>query len=204
VAVGQEGTVVTSPDGINWTVQDSGQFNNLLSVTYGSVGFLAVGASGTILTSPDGVNWAQGDSGTSATLESATFGNGYYLVDGPNALVMTSPDGVNWTTRNIGATGNPTLYGSAFLNGRFDVVGSGGTILESDPVPPLFALQMQARPFQNVFTLFATPGSSFRILSSTDMNAWSTVATINNAAAVTLWTNTVTGDGQCYFRLVSP
>ncbi len=206
VAVGQEGTVVTSPDGINWTVQDSGQFNNLLSVTYGSAGFLAVGVSGTILSSPDGVNWAQQNSATSATLESATFGNGYYLVDGANALVMTSPDGVNWMSRNVGATGGQTLYGSGFLNGRFDVVGSGGTIIESDPVAPLFALQMHASPNQNVFTIFAAPGSSYRILSSTDINAstWSTAATINDAAAITLWTNTATAGSRCYFRLVSP
>jgi hypothetical protein len=206
VAVGQEGTVVTSPDGINWTVQDSGQLDNLLSVTYGSAGFLAVGASGTILTSPDGVSWTPQDSGTSATLESATFGNGYYLVDAANALVMTSPDGANWTSRNIGATGNPTLYGSAFLNGRFDVVGSGGTIIESDPVPPLFDLQMHGRAPQNSFTFFATPGSTFRLVSNSNLigGAWSTVATFNHAAAITLWTNTVPGGNPVYFRLASP
>jgi hypothetical protein len=206
VAVGQQGTVVTSPDGINWTVQDSGQLKNLLSVTYGAAGFLAAGANGTILTSPDGANWTQQSSGTSTTLESAAFGNGYYLVTGPNALVMTSPDGVNWTSRNVGAPGGPTLYGSAFLNGRFDVVGSSGTVLESGLVPPLFDLQMHAKPFQNVFSVFATPGSSFRILSSATVDAptWSTAATINNAAAITLWTNNAAAGNQNYFRLVSP
>ena len=206
VAVGQQGTVVTSPDGINWAVQDSGQLKNLLSVTYGAAGFLAVGASGTILTSSDGTNWTQQASGTSTNLESATFGNGYYLVTGTNALVMTSPDGVNWTPRNVGATGGQTLYGSAFLNGRFDIVGSGGTVLESDAVSPLFDLQMHAKPFQNVFTIFATPGSSFRILSSTNAAAtsWPTAATINNAAAITLWTNNAAAGNQDYFRLISP
>ncbi len=206
VAVGQEGTVVTSPDGINWSVQDSGQLKNLLSVTYGSAGFLAAGTNGTILTSPDGVNWTQQNSGTSATLESATFGNGYYLVDGPNALVMTSPDGVNWTPRNIGATGGQTLYGSAFLNGRFDVVGSGGTIIESDAVAPLFDLQIHGKYPQNSFTFFATPGSAFRLVSSSSLigGIWSTVAMFNNVAAITLWTNSTAVGNQCYFRLLSP
>ena len=206
VAVGQQGTVVTSPDAINWTVQDSGQLNNLLSVTYGSAGFLAVGASGTILTSPDGVNWTQQASGTTTALESVTFGNGYYLAAGANALVMTSPDGVNWASRNIGATGGQTLYGAAFLNGRFDVVGSGGTVLESGLVPPLFDLQMHAKPFQNVFSIFATPGSSYRILSSATVGGttWSTAATINNAAAITLWTNNAAAGNQLFFRLISP
>jgi hypothetical protein len=206
VAVGNSGIILNSPDAVNWTLKVSGHTNALYAVTYGSAGFLAVGTAGIVLTSPDGANWTQQNAGTSATLESATFGNGYYLITGPGALVMTSPDGVNWTSRNVGATGGPTLNGSGFLNGRFDVVGSGGTILESDPVLPLFDLQMHATPNQNVFTLFAPPGSNFRIVSSSNLvgGPWSTVATFNNAAAITLWTNTVAGGNPTFLRLVSP
>lgn len=208
VAVGLAGTTLTSPDGINWTTQHTGHANELLSITYGSAGFLAVGASGTILTSPDGVNWTLQNAGVSVSFDSATYGNGYYLITSSNAVVMTSTDGTTWTSRNIGATGNPTLYGSAFLNGRFDLVGSGGTVMESDPVPPLLVLQMNGIFSQNKFTMsfFAVPGSTFRLLSSSNLagGAWSTVATFNNAAAVTLWTNTVTAGGRSYFRLVSP
>lgn len=206
VAVGQQGTVVTSPDGINWTVQYSGTLSNLTAVTYGWEGFLAVGAGGTIITSPDGVNWTQQNAGTSASLSSATFGDGYYLITGPNALVLTSPDGVNWTSRNVGATLGQNLYGSGFLNGRFDVVGSGGTILESDPVSPLFDIEIHNPPQQDVFTVFVTPGSTFRIQSCTNLAnpTWSTVATFNNAAGVTQWTNTVTGLNPCFFRAISP
>lgn len=206
VAVGQEGTVVMSPDGINWTVQDSGQLNDLLSVTYGSAGFLAVGASGTIVTSPDGVNWARQVAGSSATFETATFGNGYYLIAGAGPAVFTSPDGVNWTSRNIGTTGGQTIYGSAFLNERFDVVGSGGTIIESDPVPPLFDIQIHGVPPEHSFTAFITPGNSFRIQSSTNPGAaqWSTIATFNNAPAMTQWTNTSPELNSCFFRAISP
>jgi hypothetical protein len=206
VAVGDVGTILNSPDAVNWTLKVSGHANALYAVTYGSAGFLAVGTAGIVLTSPDGVNWTQQNTGTSATLESATFGNGYYLITGPGALVMTSPDGGNWTSRNIGATGGQTLYGSGFLNGRFDVVGSGGTILESDPVLRLFDLRMHVPPNQNVFTLFAPPGSNFRIVSSPNLlgGPWSTVATFNNAAAITLWTNNVAGSSPTFLRLVSP
>jgi hypothetical protein len=204
VAVGQEGTVVTSPDGINWTAQDSTVLNNLQAVTYGSAGVLAVGADSTILTSPDGANWTQQNPGISASFESATFGNGYYLVTSTNAIVLTSPDGVNWTSRNVGATGGQALYGSAFINGRFDVVGSSGTILESDPVPPLFDIEIHDGP--PTVTIFATPGSTFRIQSCSNLAApaWTTVATFNNASAITSWTNTAPVSGECYFRAVSP
>ena len=206
VAVGQQGTVVTSPDGHSWTVQYSGTLSNLTAVTYGSAGFLAVGAGGTIITSPDGINWTQQSAGTSASLTSATFGNGYYLITSTNALVLTSPDGVNWTSRNVGATLGQNLYGSGFLNGRFDVVGSGGTILESDPVSPLFDIEIHNPPQQGGFTVFVTPGNTFRIQSSTNLAnpAWSTVATFNNAAAITQWTNTATGLNPCFFRAISP
>src|SRR5262249_10627584 len=143
VAVGQQGTVVTSPDGINWTAQDSTMLNNLLSVTCGWAGFLAVGVNSTMISSPDGVNWTLQNAGAHGPFESAIFGNGYYLVTGTNGMVLTSLDSVNWTLRNVGAMGGQTLLGSGFLNGRFDVVGTGGTVLESDPVAPLFDLQIK-------------------------------------------------------------
>jgi hypothetical protein len=206
VAVGQEGTVTTSPDGINWTVQDSGQLNNLISVTYGSAGFLAVGTSGTILTSPDGVNWTPQTTGSSATFETTTFGNGYYLIAGVGPVVFTSPDGVNWTSRNVGATAGQIIYGSAFLNGRFDLVGSGGTIIESDPVPPLFDIQIHGAPPEHLFTIFITPGNAFRIQSCTNLytHQWSTIATFNDAPAITQWTNTSLELNPSFFRAVSP
>jgi hypothetical protein len=206
VAVGQEGTVVRSVDGINWDVQDSGQLNNLMSVTYGSDGFLAVGASGTILTSPDGVDWTPQTSGSSVTFETAAFGNGYYLIAGAGPMVFTSPDGATWTSRDIGATGGQTIYGSAFLNGRFDVVGSAGTIIESDPVPPLFDIQIHGTSPEHSFTVFSTPGDSFRIQSCTDPVAaqWSTIATFNNTAAITQWTNASPELDSSFFRAISP
>jgi hypothetical protein len=52
VAVGNDGTILTSPDGVNWTVQTSGTDHSLHGVTYGNGLFVAVGDNGTILTSP--------------------------------------------------------------------------------------------------------------------------------------------------------
>jgi hypothetical protein len=189
VAVGQLGTVLTSPDGISWTGQDSGQLANLWSVTYGSAGFAAVGQGGTIVNSADAVNWTTQNSGTSATLESITFGNGYYLAAGDSATVLTSPDGITWTPRNLGATGGQNFYGAAFLNNRFDVVGAGGTVLESDVIPPLFDVQIHHGG--NWLTAFVTPGSNFRIQTCTNLSnpVWTDAKLINNAAAITQWTN---------------
>jgi hypothetical protein len=67
VAVGQDGTILTSPDGVNWTAQTSGTSNWLYEVAYGNNTFVAVGRNGTILTSPDGVNWTAQTSGTATS-----------------------------------------------------------------------------------------------------------------------------------------
>jgi photosystem II stability/assembly factor-like uncharacterized protein len=52
VVVGDNGTIFTSPDGMNWTQQTPPIRLNLFGVTYGSGRFVAVGAFGTLLTSP--------------------------------------------------------------------------------------------------------------------------------------------------------
>ncbi len=204
VAVGYLGTVLTSPDGISWTGQFSGTLTNLLSVTYGSAGFTAVGPGGTIVTSLDGVNWTQQNSGTTASFESITFGNGYYLAAGDSAVALTSPDGINWTSRNLGATGGQNFLGSAFLNSRFDVVGSGGTILESDTINPLFDLQIHSGG--RWLTAFAPSGSNFRIQTNASLSApvWSDAASFFSAPAITQWTNSASGFNQLFYRSVSP
>jgi hypothetical protein len=65
VAVGDGGTILTSPDGVNWTRGPRGRATRLFGVTYGNGLFVAVGRFGTILTSPDGVTWTPRTSGTS-------------------------------------------------------------------------------------------------------------------------------------------
>lgn len=52
VAVGWNGAILTSPDGVSWTQQTSGTGNSLYGVAYGNGTFVAVGAYGAILTSP--------------------------------------------------------------------------------------------------------------------------------------------------------
>jgi len=127
VAVGAEGTIVTSSDGVNWTRRDSGTRKALLSVTYGNGLFVAVGENGTILTSPDGANWTQQNSGTIRNLYSVTYGNGLFVAVG-GSIVLTSPDGVNWTQPTSEAGGWTVTYG----NGLFvAVVGDTGNIYTS-------------------------------------------------------------------------
>ena len=72
VAVGDEGTIITSIDGILWTSRTSSTPANLKEVTYGNNMFVTVGASGTILTSSDGIDWTEITSGSTFTLNGVT------------------------------------------------------------------------------------------------------------------------------------
>ncbi|MBV6342128.1 hypothetical protein [Candidatus Magnetobacterium casense] len=62
VAVGDKGTILTSPDGVTWTKGTFTAKDWLRGVVYGNNTFVAVGDKGTILNSPDGAAWTKGTS----------------------------------------------------------------------------------------------------------------------------------------------
>lgn len=128
VAVGYAGTVLTSPDGVNWTNRTSGTSNLLGSVIWGNNTFVVVGDAGTVLTSPDGVSWTSRASGTSNSLHEVTWGNGTFVAVG-DGTVLTSTDGVNWTSKTLGTS--TYLVGVTWGNGTFVAVGEGSTTLIS-------------------------------------------------------------------------
>ena len=73
VAVGDNGTILTSSDGTTWTSRTSGTTEYLRGGAYGNSTLVVVGASGTILTSSDGTTWTSRTSGTSNLLGNVTY-----------------------------------------------------------------------------------------------------------------------------------
>jgi len=137
VAVGDNGTILTSPDGTTWTQRTSppGPFGarvHLYDVTYGNGLFVAVGDNGTILTSPDGTTWAKRNSGTSEEFLGVTYGNGIFLTIGLDGNILISPDGTTWTE---GSYENSYSYGffkaATYGNGLFVTVSKNGAIQTS-------------------------------------------------------------------------
>jgi len=142
VAVGLNSTILTSPDGVNWTQRTSGTSDVLLlkDVTYGNGLFVAVGDYGALLTSSDGVTWTRLWTSESERnywrdywLKGLTYGNGLFVAvtyySGGGGPILTSPDGVNWTPRTSGTRN--VLYNVTYGNGLFVAVGDYGTILTS-------------------------------------------------------------------------
>lgn len=136
-AVGRDGSIVTSTDGMNWTSHVTRQTTlNLLDVEFGNNAFVAVGTNqfwltiegNYIVTSREGVNWAVIPV-MSNPLHRIAFLNGTFVALGMEGDLLTSLDGVQWGKPALGATG--WLEEAAYGNGVFVVVGWGDTVLTS-------------------------------------------------------------------------
>ena len=130
VAAGHCGTVSTSPDGVNWTVQTS-LSTPIERIAFGNdifVGFRNVGGEGTfppfssIVVSSDGINWTSITLEIDCSLSAIVYGNGVFVAVGINGAILTSNDGTNWSARFSTMT-NANLGGLAYGGGMWVAVG---------------------------------------------------------------------------------
>ena len=103
VAVGQTGTLKTSPDGAAWTAQAAaggytGTFN---SIAWNGAVLAAVGTSGQIQTSSNGTAWTARTpgSGYSGAFNRVRWDGTVFIAVGNDGEIQTSPDGITWTRR---------------------------------------------------------------------------------------------------------
>lgn len=152
VAVGDSGTIITSPNGIKCGWDDVEQEDlpdvSLAGVTWGNGQFVVVGAEATVLTSSNGSVWEPREEWVDPELQSTDLedvvwtGSGYVVV-GKNGALLTSLNGVDWAVQDIRVLlvddeGNPvewdaavTLEAVAEGNGTLVAVGTKATILTS-------------------------------------------------------------------------
>jgi len=192
VAVGDSGTILTSPNGTldGWEVVDHGQTDeSLAGVTWGNTQFVAVGAGATVLTSSDGIDWVLQDSWVSPDLESTdledvTWTGSEYVVVGKNGAVLTgSADGTTWTVQSTRVDSAITLEGVAEGAGTLVAVGTKGTIItrpDGEVNWTLIDLAAQGIDETNDLndvtwdgTRFGVVGSNSTLLSSSDGLNWS-------------------------------
>jgi hypothetical protein len=188
VAVGSQGTVVSSPDGMQWTQSISGVTTPLTGVAYGNGLFVAVGgfdtsseSTNTVLTSTNGSAWTRRNGGSTNILWSITYGRGLFVAVGMGDLpgtsvILTSPDGIAWSTRDQGAFGE--LHSVVYANGLFVAVGVGGSIATS-----LDGIQWKPQNNGDPVTLngvafgkgtFVAVGNGAKVLTSPNAALWTT------------------------------
>jgi len=124
VAVGEQGTILTSPDGISWTKRPSGFPNRwLVSVGYGAGVWIAVGEGGLVLTSPDAVVWSPRTSGTTARLNGIAYGGARWIAVAESGELITSTDSATWTKLS---PSTDRLRGLLYAYGQFVITGDNG------------------------------------------------------------------------------
>jgi hypothetical protein len=125
IAVGAQGTLLTSHDGVTWTSRASHTSQDLYQVAYGVGTYVAVGYAGTIVSSTDGAIWSAQNSPTSNGLYAIVFGgNDQFVATGDSGTIVYSSTGTNdsWTTTTAGSA---DLLGIT-SGGVFVAVGASG------------------------------------------------------------------------------
>ena len=206
VAVGNGGTILTSPDGVTWTSGTSGTGNSLNGICYSNNIFVAVGTEGTILTSPDGLNWTPRTSGTDYELLGITHGNGTFVAVGKSPfsqtdnIILTSVDGVDWIPRTSGS--DKPLYGIVYGNGIFIAVGiSGGILTSPDGITWVPRTSGTAGLLHGVSYgngIFTAVGSGGKILTSDNGMTWTprTSGTTNSLNGICYGNNAFVAVGR--------
>lgn len=135
VAVGDNGTILTSVEGITWTTRTSDTANHLYGVAYGNGTFVAVGAGGIIRTSRDGATWTSRISGIDSNLRGVAYGGitfmeKFVVVGDDTSKVLTSSNGTTWTPRTLDTLGYgysySAFYAATYGAGKFVILGTGG------------------------------------------------------------------------------
>lgn len=129
IASGGQGTILTSPDGENWTLRNSGVSSMLSSVSASPTRAVISGDLGAILTSENGTSWTKRASGVTNWITQVAYLNGQFLGVGEAGLILTSPDGIVWTRRSSGVTA--WMNASVYQDGNYYAVGGQGTVLKS-------------------------------------------------------------------------
>ncbi len=170
VAVGARGTIITSPDGINWSGRASGAKTSFHRVVWTGSRFVAVG-DGNVISSSNGTEWSIISTGLTAY--GLCWNGAQFVAVGTQGGIATSPDGNIWTRRTSGTASN--LFGIAWSGSQFVAVGWNGTIVSSaDGITWQSRTSGTTTNFSNV----AWTGSQFAavanagIFTSTDGAAW--------------------------------
>ena len=206
IGTGVGNGVMTSSDGVNWTLRNLSSDNTWNSVTYGNGLFVAVAYSATsngVITSPNGINWTLRTSVTNNDWTSVTYGDGLFVAvayNGAGDGVMTSPDGITWTIRVSAANNswNSVTYGNGlFVAVAYNATGNG---VMTSPDGITWTLRTSVAPFTSwrsvtygdgLFVAVGQSGGTDGVMTSSDGITW----ILRVSAAINNWNSVTYGDG---------
>ena len=141
VAVGNGGNIIYSLDGNIWSKANSiPTTRNLNKIIWDSNRFVVVGNQGTVLTSVNGITgWERITTNITDDLYNIQYKYGFYVAINSLGELLFTFDLSHWVKRSTNQN-NPIsdfIYiepTNTIIDGRYVVVGSGATIMYSDPI----------------------------------------------------------------------
>jgi hypothetical protein len=173
VITGDEGTVLTSDDGVLWTARSSGVTNWIYHTAYLNGQFVGVGEGGVVVTSSDGLAWTRRNSGTTKWLNTVGFHEGKYYAAGGQGTVLASSDAVSWTL--LPPVTSQSLYGWASTEGQIAMCGTEGAILRARVIPwtsPVNLVSFTQQTNAHIFLFNGKLDQRFSVERSPDLRRW--------------------------------
>ncbi len=213
-------SVMTSPDGINWTTRSTPVVtNNWRSITYGNGLFVAVssgfgscvfGQNKCVMTSTNGIDWQLQSTPANNYWFGVTYGNGTFVATAlsdpatsctgaTRRCAMTSLDGISWTLRTTSVDNDfsSVTYG----NGLFVAVAYSGTNNRIITSPDGINWTTQFNEVDNswrsvtygngLFVAVSYDGVTNQVMTSPDGISW----TIRNNPVYDTWRSVTYGNG---------
>lgn len=206
VAVGQWGTILTSPDGSAWTLVPRGFSNSLQAAAWSGSRFVAMGPAYipsdtcNIFTSADARTWVPARCGDSTEIAAAAWTGSKFVGLGRDGSVSSSPDGIAWQTARNVLKGN--YNGMVWAKDRLVAVGmnagSASVATSTDGID----WTEKAAPFDGSLNAVAWSGTKLMavgghpyggssggvILASADGDAWNKVDSVGPTLHAVTWT----------------
>jgi hypothetical protein len=130
VAVVPSGTVCTSIDGTNWTVNESTGLSGVTSLAFGNGAFVATTASG-VFSSANGTSFTRAFTPPAgAANNQVTFASRLFFYTGDAGFLASSVNGSAWSVVPSGTT--DTLYQVAFGNALYVAGGDHNAVVTSN------------------------------------------------------------------------
>jgi len=195
VAVGAQGTILTSPDGYRWTAQVSNATGTLTAAVASDTLIMVVGDGGVLLSSADGVTWTRRVSKTTENLNGIAWTGAKFVFVGDNGAILTVlANGV--PNVQVSGTGENLAAVAVSTSGKIAAVGANGTILTSPeginwtPRVSNTAASLQAVAAAGI--RFIAVGTGGRIVTSSNGNSWGVVQSHTSAnLAGVAWSGTL-------------
>lgn len=164
------GNLITSPDGVTWTVSPNPLPTVPQELIYGNSEYVLYGANGTIYSSPNLISWTLKASSVIGTFRSIAYAGGTYVIAGDNGELKTSTDLVTWTTRTTSSTSN--IYEVIHDGVRWVACGGnpstnlGETWISTDAITWTRTSHTSQGPFYRIASNGAAVNANFVVLSA--------------------------------------